>query len=881
MRSHGAPVHPKRAATVVAAIECITLIACQSRVPAPEPDVSIAADGSEAPDTGILTDTDASVPEIADADVLSNDASSLADTPDTPDAPDTQAPADGDGLQPADGLDVAAPPDSPPCVPLTADLDATPPTGEPCDDGNPCTSADLLHDGKCFGTPFSCLDDDPCTRDTCDPATGCFHETIADCCGASIGAPCPTDLGFECVKEAGRAFCLNKKAGEVFVPGGMFWIGCGIEKEGERCFRNFCYLHKDGTTECWKEPELSTPQTLVHESSFAIDRSEVTVAQYQACVEAGGCSWPPYVAPGPPDHPMTEVNIWNVWEYCAWEGGTTGSRSACRESQWEMAARGGCATLGCAPDDLECCRRSVRSFPWGDQAPDCSRAVMDEGTGPGCAAGSTLPVGGRPLGMSIYGALDLAGNVEEWTWDDLCVYGSWEQQTCVAGGIDAPSCSVGSFGATAVFRGGSYLSKLATIDLNEETTELASSDRRNCALTAADFCYAGVWRTPSLGFRCCRQLDLAPALPPPPTSPCDDGDACTEGDAKYDGACTGIPISCADGDACTIDTCDPAIGCLHAPTDDCCVASIGSACPTDLGFECTQDGGRYFCLNSKTDEVFVPAGVFWMGCNEAKYGKHCRDWERPTTLVSLSGFAIDRREMTNGKYSALGAGSGGSGLECDDAVLVDPSMTPFDPELPVNYVSTSDENCKDGDPALWASGLCTGAQWEMAARGSCATVGCAPGDTDCCRVHMRTYPWGDELPDCTRTIMQDASGPGCGAGFLSPPGSRPLDMSVYGALDMAGNIREWIKSWWSCLAGPTFTPLWDDPQYKEGVLFNPDCAGPTGGVRGGAWTTPVVGSDAQWLRPSLAGMDDGYCIYPTIGLRCCRTFVTDPTAGAP
>jgi hypothetical protein len=48
------------------------------------------------------------------------------------------------------------------------------------------------------------------------------------------------------------------------------------------------------------------------------------------------------------------------------------------------------------------------------------------------------------------------------------------------------------------------------------------------------------------------------------TSPCDDGNACTSGDTCGGGMCnSGGPTNCDDGNCCTIDSCDPATGCVH------------------------------------------------------------------------------------------------------------------------------------------------------------------------------------------------------------------------------------------------------------------------------------------------------------------------------
>ena len=51
--------------------------------------------------------------------------------------------------------------------------------GAPCDDGEPCTVEDAcLEDGTCQGRPDACDDDNPCTDDSCTPGVGCLHRPI-------------------------------------------------------------------------------------------------------------------------------------------------------------------------------------------------------------------------------------------------------------------------------------------------------------------------------------------------------------------------------------------------------------------------------------------------------------------------------------------------------------------------------------------------------------------------------------------------------------------------------------------------------------------------------------------------------------------------------
>ena len=126
-------------------------------------------------------------------------------------------------------------------------------------------------------------------------------------------------------------------------------------------------------------------------SAFQIDVTEVTQAEYAACVADGGC-------PAPncdwdcekSDYPASCVDWAAAQTYCAWAG-----KRLPTEAEWEKAARG----------------EDARKFPWGDDAPDCGLANL---TGCGEAA---LPVGSLPDGASPYGALDMAGNVVEMVAD--------------------------------------------------------------------------------------------------------------------------------------------------------------------------------------------------------------------------------------------------------------------------------------------------------------------------------------------------------------------------------------------------------------------------------------------------------------------------------
>jgi formylglycine-generating enzyme required for sulfatase activity len=162
-----------------------------------------------------------------------------------------------------------------------------------------------------------------------------------------------------------------------------------------------------GTRESYRE---ESPQHSLRLPPFAIARTPVTNALYAAYVSASGAA-PPlhWHGPQPPaalsDHPVVNVSWQEALGCCAWISSIADCpaaltsynlQSAIRlptEAEWEYAARG----------------VDGRSFPWGEE-PDPQLANTRES-----ALAGTTPVGSYPAGASPCGALDMAGNVWEWT----------------------------------------------------------------------------------------------------------------------------------------------------------------------------------------------------------------------------------------------------------------------------------------------------------------------------------------------------------------------------------------------------------------------------------------------------------------------------------
>ena len=194
-------------------------------------------------------------------------------------------------------------------------------------------------------------------------------------------------------------------------------------------------------------------------------------------------------------------------------------------------------------------------------------------------------------------------------------------------------------------------------------------------------------------------------------------------------------------------------------------------------------------------QVYVSAGPFEMGSMDAIVLAECRKYrddcqpgfyldEEPPHTVTLDAFWIDQTEVTNGMYARCVADG-----RCQPPTEA-PSPARFyfygDPAFdnhPMMFVTWDDARtyCE------WAGRrLPTEAEWEKAARG-----------TD-----GRQYPWGNETATGQYLNFADKNSPYSykdmdaddGYGGTSPVGSYPEGASPYGALDMAGNLREWVSS---------------------------------------------------------------------------------------
>jgi hypothetical protein len=476
--------------------------------------------------------------------------------------------------------------------------------GFPCDDGDPCTVGDLCEKGACVqGIPANCADGNPCTDDSCAPAQGCIHApntvpcedgdvcTVGDQCeggqcvhGPEVscddGNPCSDDScdpATGCVHVPNQLDCDDGNActgGDHCVAGacqGGQAVSCDDDNlcTDDTCALTLGCVHTPNQAPC-DDGDLCTTLDLCDlgqcVGSGALPCNDGNPCTDDACDPLAGCQFVPNQAP------CDDGNACTAGEQCS-DGACLGGQAVscddgnlCTDDTCDTT--GGCAH---APNQAPCND--------GDLCTTLDQCHLGQ-----CLGGGALPCDdGNPCtddacdplaGCQFTPNQAPCDDGNACTPTDLCDGG----QCSGSGGLVCDDDNV----CTADFCD-------PAVGCVQDPVDGSCDDGDLCTL--GDLCAAGACVPGGLSLVCddanpCTDDSCAPLSGcefVPNQEPCDDDDICTLGDQCSAGLCVsgGDAPDCDDGLPCTLDLCLPQQGCTHE------VVPAGSPC--DDSDDCTFD----------------------------------------------------------------------------------------------------------------------------------------------------------------------------------------------------------------------------------------------------------------------------------------------------
>ncbi|MDP6942937.1 MAG: hypothetical protein QF464_02210, partial [Myxococcota bacterium] len=485
------------------------------------------------------------------------------------------------------------------------------PDGTNCDDGEGCTTDDACAAGTCRGATIACDDDNPCTSEACDEATGdcAFTPTDGSCndgllcttndhcldglCVGDSNPICACSNDLECTKFDDGDLCNGVLicVDSLCVPDDSA-VTCADTDTGP-CETAACDA-ADG--ECKVTPKLNGASC---DDSDACTQNDVCSAgscegkpanceDHNPCTSDGceptsGCFHMP--APGDCD----DGDLCTTDDSCV-DGACVGvdNPSCTCESDQDCASKEdgnlcngtltcvddsclvdtssvvdcsavaqgltACQEVSCIPTTGNCVvKASLDGTPCDDfsvcTTTDYCLAGQCAGITPGCDDGNpcTSDVCDPEAGCE-YGPLSGVPCDDK----NACTI----EDSCLEGlcsGDTNPSCQCLGDEDCAEFEDGDLCNGTLLCEggacVVDPLTVVACTDETGDACTIS---------------ACVPETGGCTTAPAPNGAPCSDGSKCTQADHCAEGQCTGEPTNCDDGDVCTADSCSPTIGCTYA-----------------------------------------------------------------------------------------------------------------------------------------------------------------------------------------------------------------------------------------------------------------------------------------------------------------------------
>ena len=449
-----------------------------------------------------------------------------------------------------------------------------------CSDGNACTADSCNQDLGCVHADISatCDDGNPCTDDSCVPATGCAHDnnaaactdgnacTIGDVCGGGTcrpGAANACDDANACTADSCNpaSGCIHTDTSASCDDGNV----CTTDScnPGTGCF------HANNTSACTDGNPCTANDTCgggTCHTGTAVICNDNNACTSDTCNPASGCVFTDITAS------CDDQNLCTA-DVCDPATGCIHVNVAALCNDGNVCTIDFCSpALGCVhvPNTAPCNDGNICTG--GDT---CGAGVCHSGTGPGCddqndCTDDVCDFGAQTCSHTIH-ADGPCSDGNACTTGDTCNNG-----VCIPSGPvtcdDANPCTrdtcVSDIGCVFTDNNGNCDDANAcTADLCDPVTgcyfpdnTAACNDHDVCTTDSCDP-VAGCVYTNNV-------------------SPCDDGNACTAGETCSEDVCRpGTPIVCNDNNACTLDSCDPAVGCVFR--DNTVACDDHNRCTTD------------------------------------------------------------------------------------------------------------------------------------------------------------------------------------------------------------------------------------------------------------------------------------------------------------
>ncbi len=460
-----------------------------------------------------------------------------------------------------------------------------------CDDGNLCTLNDQCVNGSCVGgPPPDCDDDNPCTKDVCQPGLGCVHNAVAGAC--SDGDPCT--LNDQCINGACQA------GPTVVCDDGNPCTVDSCDADGLCLFAPTDGACSDGNA-CTVGDHCEEGKCV---TGGMLNCNDQNVCTNDSCDPAKGCVHLLNQAP------CDDEDVCTYGDHCSLGDCIASGTLTCNDGN-------PCTADSCNP------KSGCEFKPDDDGACSDNNACTDDDhcSGGSCLAGSLVSCDDGNLCTDDScdpksGCVHLFNSIpcddgELCTIDDHC-----DQGLCVGGEDldcdDGNPCTDDACDGVA-----------GCIHTNNT---VACTDGNEC--TGNDKCKDGACVGVALNCddgNVCTTDACDPAkgcVHGNSNEECEDGDACTTGDTCADGACVpGGPTDCDDGDSCTEDSCDPDTGCLHTPTTPCCgngQVEAGEEC--DDGNTVGGDGCSAQCTKELHAQCYQGYQVLNQNWRHVNYG---------------------------------------------------------------------------------------------------------------------------------------------------------------------------------------------------------------------------------------------------------------------